>query len=82
MPLEHGHSKELIQKNIDEMIRSGHDPKQAVAAAYAQSRKAKKMGEGGEIEPEEIIPTEEIPEIGNETDLLAKALKEKFEDEE
>lgn len=42
MPLKKGTSKKTRQENIREMIDSGHPPKQAVAAAYAQQRKSKK----------------------------------------
>lgn len=42
MPLEKRSSNEARQRNIHEMIKSGHPIKQAVAAAYAQQRKAKK----------------------------------------
>jgi hypothetical protein len=33
MPLKKGTSKKTIDRNIHEMIASGHSPKQAVAAA-------------------------------------------------
>lgn len=39
MPLKEGSSKEIIQENIYEMIKAGHDPKQAMAAAYTNARK-------------------------------------------
>lgn len=42
MPLKQGYSRETIQQNIREMIRAGHPRDQAVAAAYAQARKAAK----------------------------------------
>ena len=38
MPLKKGSSKKTRQENIKEMIASGHDPKQAVAAAYREQR--------------------------------------------
>ncbi len=41
MPLFPGLSKKTREKNIQEMIEAGHDPKQAVAAAYAKQREAK-----------------------------------------
>lgn len=41
MPLKKGSSKETIAKNIQEMIRAGHKPSQAIAAAYANAGKAK-----------------------------------------
>lgn len=34
MPLQRGTSKEAIHSNIAEMIKTGHKPEQAVAAAY------------------------------------------------
>jgi len=42
MPLKKGTSKKVLQQNIREMVHSGHPQKQAVAAAFAQQRKAKK----------------------------------------
>lgn len=41
MPLKSGSSKKTRDENIKEMIKSGHPPKQAVAAAYDQQRKSK-----------------------------------------
>lgn len=41
MPLKKGSSKATISKNISEMIKSGHKPAQAIAAAYSVARKAK-----------------------------------------
>ena len=40
MPLKRGTSKATREANIREMIKSGHPPKQAVAAAYAEQRRA------------------------------------------
>lgn len=42
MPLMKGKSKAVIKKNIAEMIASGHDPKQAAAAAYSNAGKYRK----------------------------------------
>jgi len=42
MPLEPGSSKQVISRNIAEMIRAGHPPKQAVAASYANAGKSRK----------------------------------------
>lgn len=42
MPLKKGSSKLTIQKNIKELIKSGKDPKQAVAIAYSEAHKSKK----------------------------------------
>lgn len=39
MPLIKSGSKEAREKNIHEMIQSGHEPRQAVAAAYSNQRK-------------------------------------------
>jgi|WetSurMetagenome_2_1015567.scaffolds.fasta_scaffold289440_2 hypothetical protein len=52
MPLIKSHTDEAREKNIKEMIASGHDPEQAVAAGYANQRKYKKMAEGGILEEE------------------------------
>ncbi len=40
MPLHKGKSKKVIGENISEMERSGHPPKQAIAAALNQARKS------------------------------------------
>ena len=40
MPLKEGYSKETIQDNIRELIKAGHDPKQSMAIAYSNARKA------------------------------------------
>lgn len=40
MPLKSGSSKEIISANIAELIKSGHEKKQAVAIAYANARKS------------------------------------------
>lgn len=42
MPLRKGYSKETVSANIAEMIKSGHEPDQAKAAAYDQARKSAK----------------------------------------
>ena len=42
MPLKKGSSKETISKNIAEMIKSGHKPAQAIAAAYSNAGKSRK----------------------------------------
>lgn len=40
MPLHQGQSRETIQRNIRELIKSGHPIKQAIAAAYSESEGA------------------------------------------
>ena len=40
MPLKKGKSKSVIGENIREMIRSGHKPKQAVAASLNEARES------------------------------------------
>lgn len=42
MPLKKGSSKEVISKNIKEMVKAGHPQKQAVAAALSNTRGGKK----------------------------------------
>ena len=42
MPLEKGKSKKVVQRNTQELIRSGYKPNQAAAIAYSQARKSKK----------------------------------------
>jgi hypothetical protein len=42
MPLAKGKSKEIVSKNIKEMVQAGHPQKQAVAAALHQAGKSKK----------------------------------------
>jgi hypothetical protein len=37
MPLKKGSSKETIEANIAELIKAGHDPKQAAAIAYREA---------------------------------------------
>ena len=40
MPLIHSKSKEAFNKNVSEMVHSGHPVNQAVAAAYSVQRHA------------------------------------------
>lgn len=37
MPLKKGSSKEVIEENIAELVKAGHDPKQAAAIAYREA---------------------------------------------
>ena len=41
MPLEKGSGNKTRGRNIAEMIRAGHPPRQAKAAAYRQQRKSR-----------------------------------------
>jgi len=41
MPLKEGTSNKTRQQNINEMIRSGKPPNQAVAAGYREQRKSR-----------------------------------------
>ena len=43
MPLIKSASDQARSENIAEMIRSGHDPKQAEAAAYHNQREAERQ---------------------------------------
>lgn len=45
MPLEKGSSREVVSRNISEMVHSGHPQKQAVAAALRNARE----GDNGTI---------------------------------
>lgn len=44
MPLIKSKSNKARSSNIEELVESGRDPKQAVAIAYAVQRRAKKKG--------------------------------------
>lgn len=46
MPLERGRSNKTRSRNIAEMIRAGHPPAQAKAAAYRQQRKSRRARRG------------------------------------
>lgn len=50
MPLRKGKSREVISGNIKELVAAGHDPKQAVAAALAHSRR---YADGGVVDEDE-----------------------------
>jgi hypothetical protein len=51
-----GHSPEVVHSNIKELVRAGHDPKQAIAIALANSRKSKMMAEGGMVDDDNDMP--------------------------
>lgn len=40
MPLKKGSSSKIVSENIREMMKSGHEQKQAIAASLAQARKS------------------------------------------
>jgi hypothetical protein len=42
MPLKKGSGKATIRYNTEEMIRAGHSPAQAEAAAYSLARKSRR----------------------------------------
>jgi hypothetical protein len=46
MPLKKGASNATRSQNIKEMVKAGHPPKQAAAAAYRQQRQAKGKAAG------------------------------------
>lgn len=62
--MKKGFSQQVVSHNVKEMIRSGHKPKQAVAAALASSRKYKNMAAGGMFEGdfEEDEAKDKMPE--------------------
>lgn len=48
MPLQAGHSQDVITSNIKELMRSGKKPKQAIAIAIVEAQKHKKnLSTGG-----------------------------------
>ena len=51
MPLKQGYSEKTIKENISEMVRSGRQQKQAVAAAYETARKLFKKRNPGKTLP-------------------------------
>lgn len=50
MPLMKGRDAKTVSSNIKEMVKAGHKPKQAIAAALSMKRKSKMMSEGGAVE--------------------------------
>lgn len=61
MPLIKSSSDAARSKNVAEMIRSGHKPDQAVAAAYSTQREARRKGmaTGGAVTPERTTKVED-----------------------
>jgi hypothetical protein len=55
MPLKKGHSSEVVSSNIKDLVRAGHEPKQAMAIALAAKRKSKMMADGGMIQEEGTV---------------------------
>ncbi len=53
-----GHSPDVIHGNIKELVKSGRDPKQAIAIALANARNSKKMAMGGMVEEDEDMPSD------------------------
>ena len=54
MPLKQGYSDESIRENIREMVDSGYEHKQAVAAALERARKAFKKKNPGKSLPKRL----------------------------
>ena len=85
MPLKKSSSAEALHSNIRELIKSGHNPKQAIAIGLSNQRKFKHMADGGIIE-HEVPHYPEGQDDGlslsvDHEDLLAKALeKEEYGD--
>jgi hypothetical protein len=44
MPLAHGSSREVFERNVSEMVRAGHPRDQSLAAAYRMKRKGYAFG--------------------------------------
>ncbi|CUJ41411.1 DUF2213 domain-containing protein [Achromobacter xylosoxidans] len=72
MPLKKGSSKEVIEENIRELIKAGHDPKQAAAIAYKKARETtdkasmpfytvEKLGEKQELTNEGFLLCRDVP---------------------
>lgn len=93
MPLKKGHSPEVVDFNIKELVRSGRDPKQAVAIALSNARREKKMAMGGMVEQEEAprdlaelnADSNDFAEVANPEEMkehqaFASALRNKADD--
>lgn len=67
MPLKSGKGHAIVAANIKELIRSGREPKQAVAIALSHSRK---MAKGGMVEDDdEYRSLGELMEQGDQPDV-------------
>lgn len=55
MPLQSGPSKEVVQANIEKLIREGYEPKQAAAIAYSKA--------GGDSDSARVVDLNGWPEI-------------------
>jgi len=42
MPLKKGRSKKTIERNIEEMLKTGHPKSQSIAAALNEARESRK----------------------------------------
>lgn len=49
MPLKKGNSREVVSRNISELVKSGRDVKQAVAIALHHADQYKKYADGGDV---------------------------------
>ncbi|WP_232734899.1 DUF2213 domain-containing protein [Achromobacter ruhlandii] len=72
MPLKKGSSKEVIEENIRELIKAGHDPKQSAAIAHKKARETtdkasmpfytvEKLGEKQELTNEGFLLCRDVP---------------------
>lgn len=72
MPLKKGSSTEVIEENIRELVKAGHDPKQAAAIAYKKARETtdkasmpfytvEKLGEKQELTNEGFLLCRDVP---------------------
>lgn len=64
MPLEKGSSKEIISRNIAELIRSGYKPDQAAAIAYKEARDENGSNKVYDINLWPEIPDNPISKVG------------------
>ena len=66
MPLKKGSSKQTREDNIEEMIKAGHPPKQAVAAGASQSGCTVHYVDAG-MDTGEIIAQAAVPVLAGDT---------------